>query len=191
MKNTPGILISILVFLSFLFGCVVPAQAFFTAEGVYPDPELSGELSQVIRDHWFKRKDKILTGEDLLGNRELEEIYQVQLDQGIRNIPILSRLLLRESLRALSRNGLDEAEFLCGYAKKYAPDFPSPYFAMGRIYWTRSKTMIAMVLREYVNGVYAVFKNFRILFFKVKFQLYKAGHNVRRKIYELNRIEKE
>jgi len=167
MKKTSGTLISILFCISFLSLYAVSVDAFFpTRMAVVHDPELSGKLSKVIGSHWFERKNRILLGEDRLGKEELDTIYQAQLDQGIRNIPILSILLVRESLRALDRNDLKEAEFFCQYAVKYAPDFPWAYFTMGRIHWSRSKTLVTMVLREYAMGVYATFRNFRILFFK-------------------------
>ncbi len=144
-----------------------PGSAFFPPRvDVAHNPELSGELGKILGSHWFERKDTILTGEDGLGKDELDAIYQAQLDHGIRNIPLLSLLLVRESLRVLDQNDFKRAEFFCQYAKKFAPDFPSAHFAMGRIYYSRSKTLLTLVLREYLKGVHAILRNFRVLFFK-------------------------
>ena len=130
------------------------------------DPRLSGKLGEIIDDHWFQRKNTILTGEDRVGTDSLEAIYQAQLDRGMKNSPLLSLLLVRESLRALNRNETEEAKSLCEYAQKYAPDYPDVYFTMGKIYWSESKGQIITVLREYSKGMCAILRNFNILFFK-------------------------
>ena len=167
MEKRSGTLICVLLCVFFLLCSALRVHAFFpTRMATAHDPELSGKLSEVIGDQWFERKNRILLGEDQLGREELDEIYETQLDQGIKNIPLLSILLVRESVRALEGNDVTRAEFLCQYAKKYAPDFPWAYFTMGRVHWSRSKALFTMVLREYAKGVYATIKNFRILFFK-------------------------
>jgi tetratricopeptide (TPR) repeat protein len=173
MGNTSRNLAPILFGIAFLLLSTLQTHAFFPPR-VDPshNPELSGQLTEVIGSHWFVRKEKLLTGEDHLGKEELEAIYQGQLDRGIRSIPLLSFLLLRESRRALDRNDLERAEYLCEYAKKYSPDFPSAYFTMGRIYWSRSKTLVNLVFREYVRGVYATLTNFRIMLFRSLNALY-------------------
>jgi len=168
MKKTSETLLPIVFSMCFLLLFPISAHPFFSTreEDVSQNPELSGGLSEVIGSHWFERKKRILIGEDHLGKEGLDAIYQAQLDRGIRNIPVLSSLLVRESLRALDRNDLKKAEFFCQYAKKFAPDFPLAYFVMGRIHWSRSKTLVNLVLREYWRGVYAILTNFRVLFFK-------------------------
>lgn len=167
MKKTSETLTLLVFWIGFLLLFAVRAHALFPTklDGSH-DPELSGNLNEIIGTHWFERKERILFGGDRLGKEELDTIYEAQLDQGMRNIPLLSCLLVRESLRALDRNDLEKAEFLCQYAKKFAPDSPLAYFTMGRIYWNRSKTLVNLVIREDVGGVCAILRNFRILFFK-------------------------
>ena len=143
------------------------ATAFFPKKAdLTHDPELSGNLGEIIDEHWFQRKNTILTGDDRVGRDNLEAIYQTQLDRGVKNIPLLSLLLVRESLRALNRNETEEAKSLCEYAQKYAPDCPQAYFTMGKIYWSEGKGQIIMVLREYWKGLCATLRNFQTLFFK-------------------------
>lgn len=167
MKKTRGLLLLTVFSMVFLLLLATRVHAFFpTKVDASHNPELSGKLTEVIGTHWFERKEKILTGQDPLGKAELKAIYEAQLDRGIKNIPLLSSLLLRESLRALHQNDVERAEFLCQYAQKYSPDLPSAYFAMARIHWSRSKTTVNLVLREYVRGVYAIFANFRESFFR-------------------------
>jgi len=165
-KTSAALTIVVLCFLFPLF-FADPVRAFFPQEAdVARDPKLSGKLGDIIGGHWFQRKNRILTGKDPVGKDSLEAIYQAQLDRGVRNIPLLSFLLVRESLRALDRNEVEEATWLCEYAQRYSPDYPQAYFTMGRIYWSQNKGQIIMVLREYWKGLCASLRNFRILFFK-------------------------
>ncbi len=167
MKNISVTLTIVLICLHLPVFLTSPVHAFFPKKtDLTHDPKLSGKLGEIINEHWFQRKNTILTGEDRVGTDGLEAIYQAQLDRGVKNIPLLSLLLVRESLRALNRNETEEAKSLCEYAQKYAPDCPQVYFTMGKIYWSESKVQIIMVLREYWKGLCATLRNFQTLFFK-------------------------
>ena len=45
----------------------------------------------------------------LLARKELDQLYQLKLDKGIRNVPILSFLLIRESEQARRKGDSDQA----------------------------------------------------------------------------------
>jgi len=51
--------------------------------------------------------------------KELEQLYQLKLDKGIRNIPVLSQWLNREALKARERGDPDEAVALATYAVRF------------------------------------------------------------------------
>ncbi|MBW2055864.1 MAG: tetratricopeptide repeat protein [Deltaproteobacteria bacterium] len=167
MRKTPWGLLAIVGWIGFFLLFAVEAHSFFPTkvDGSH-DVELSSELSKLVATLWFQRKERILFDGDRLGKKELDAIYEAQLNHGVRNLPILSSLLVRESLRALDRNDLETAQSLCLYAKKFARDFPLPYFTMARIYWTRSKKLVNLAVREDLAGIWAIFRNFGILFFK-------------------------
>jgi tetratricopeptide (TPR) repeat protein len=167
MKTVHGLITSAILCIVFLLISAPQTYALFPNEvNGSRDPELSEKLTDIIGGRWFQRKAEILAGEDPVGTRNLNAIYDAQLDRGIRNIHILSSLLLRESLSALRRKDFERAESLCQYAKQYAPDYPPTYFTMARIHWGQSKFRITPVAREWVQGVYATLRNFRIVFFK-------------------------
>ncbi len=117
-----------------------------------------------IRRHWFRRKDIINKGNTTIGNKELEEIHRVQLDKGIRNLPIFSTLLIREGLEASERGAFQEAVVLCNAAKMLAPGLPYGYFALARVHWNKSKFRFDRVLVEYLKGFAASAKNFKLSF---------------------------
>ena len=102
------------VFLLFVFCLILCSGVRIYASGA-PNPYATranintlGGPSEIHR-HWLRRKDLINRGKTIIGSNELEEIHRVQLDKGIRNLPIYTTLLVREGFEALERGGLEEA----------------------------------------------------------------------------------
>src|SRR4030066_995030 len=63
-----------------------------------------------------------------LGRLELDQLYQLKLDKGIRNVPILSFLLIRQSEQAREKGDADRAIQMALYSITFSPDLPQPYF---------------------------------------------------------------
>lgn len=84
--------------------------------------------------------------------KELDQLYQVKLDKGIRNIPLLSLLLTRESTQAMAKGEVDQAIEMARYSIKFSPDLPDPYFAMAKVLWHQNPFQIHKVLSELVKG---------------------------------------
>jgi tetratricopeptide (TPR) repeat protein len=131
-----------------------------------------------IRRYWIQRKDLINKGKTLIGKRELEAIHRVQLDWGIRNLPIFATLLIREGLEASERGSFEEAVELCSSAKMLAPGLPYGYFALAKVYWSRSKLRIDRVLAEYVRGFFAFTENFELTFIKFTDFFFLIGRSI-------------
>lgn len=134
--------------------------------------------SSEIQRHWLRRKDLINRGKTLIGKKELEEIRRVQLDSGIRNLPIFATLLIREGLEASKRGSFEEAVALCSTAKMLAPGLPYGYFALSRVYWSKSKLRLDRVLAEYLKGFFAFIKNFKLTFIKFMDLFFLIGQSV-------------
>ncbi len=76
---------------------------------VYPsrgsDPSVKGPAINTLAGpteiyrYWLRRRDLINRGKTIIGSKELEEIHRVQLDKGIRNLPIFATLLIEKALR--------------------------------------------------------------------------------------------
>ncbi|MFQ5841275.1 MAG: tetratricopeptide repeat protein, partial [Thermodesulfobacteriota bacterium] len=131
-----------------------------------------------IRRYWIRRKDLINRGKTLIGKRELEAIHRVQLDLGIRNLPIFATLLIREGLKASERGSFEEAVVLCSAAKMVAPGLPYGYFALAKVYWSRSKLRIDRVLAEYLRGFFAFMENFKLTFIKFTDLFFLIGQSI-------------
>jgi len=84
--------------------------------------------------------------------KELDHLYQVKLDKGIRNIPLLSLLLIRESSQAMARGEFDQAIEIVRYSIKFSPDLPEPYFAMAKALWHQSPFQLHKILYEIGKG---------------------------------------
>jgi len=131
-----------------------------------------------IQRYWLRRKDLIIRGKTIIGSKELEEIHRVQLDKGIRNLPIFATLLVRESLEASRRKAFEEAVALCKAAQKLAPGLSYGYFALARVYWSQAKHRLDWVLAEYVRGLVVSIKNFKYSFIWFTDFFYLSGQSI-------------
>ena len=102
-------------------------------------------------------------GQDLSDQtlKELEKLHQLQLDKGIRNLPVVSHLLVTEARRAREAGRLDDALRLANVAVKFSPQLPLPYFELARIHWKRSPFQFEKIVPEMLRGQAAHFRNFR------------------------------
>ena len=87
-----------------------------------------------------------------LSQKELDQLYQSKLDKGIRNVPILSFLLIRESEQARGKEDADQAVRMAAYSIKFSPDLPQPYFGLARALWSQNPFQLHKILPEVLKG---------------------------------------
>ncbi len=87
-----------------------------------------------------------------LGQKELDQLYQLKLDRGIRNVPIFTFLLIRESQQARRKGKADEAVRIAKYSTKFSPDLPQPYFELARALWSQNPFQLHKILPEVLKG---------------------------------------
>jgi tetratricopeptide (TPR) repeat protein len=92
--------------------------------------------------------------------KELEQLYQLKLDKGIRNVPVLSQWLNREAVRARERGDPDEAVAFATYAIKFSPDLPQTYYELARILWFQSPFQLHKVFAAIYRGQVAQFRHY-------------------------------
>jgi tetratricopeptide (TPR) repeat protein len=95
-----------------------------------------------------------------LGSKELDQLYQIKLDKGIRNVPILSLLLIRESKQARRIGEADQAVRMSIYSVKFSPDLPQPYFELARALWKQNPFQLHKTLPEVFKGEIAQFNHY-------------------------------
>jgi hypothetical protein len=87
-----------------------------------------------------------------LSSKELDQLYQLKLDQGTRNIPLLSFLLIRESEKTRGKGDADQAVRIATYSIKFSPDLPQPYFELARALWHQNPFQLHKILPEVLKG---------------------------------------
>ena len=131
----------------------------------------SGESPALTDRVWDLKK------ETPLGKRELDQLYQLKLDKGIRNVPILSFILIRESKRARDKEDADQAIQMATYSIKFSPDLPRPYFELARALWYQNPFQLYKILTEVLRGGLVQFQYFSTslrLFYNVFYILSNA-----------------
>jgi len=93
-----------------------------------------------------------LKGSTSLSQKELDQLYQLKLDQGTRNIPLLSFLLIRESERTRGKGDAEQAVRIAIEATKFSPDLPQPYFELARALWRQNPFQLHKILPEVLKG---------------------------------------
>ncbi len=88
-----------------------------------------------------------------LNQKELNSLYQLKLDKGLRNVPVMSFLLIRASERARKKGDNDQAIQMASYAVKFAPDLPQPYFELARDLWHQNPFQLHRTLTEVLKGM--------------------------------------
>jgi tetratricopeptide (TPR) repeat protein len=93
-----------------------------------------------------------------LSRQELDQLYQLKLDRGIRNVPILSFLLIRQSEHAREKGDADRAIQMALYSITFSPDLPQPYFELARALWHQNFFQLHKILPEVLKGAAVQFQ---------------------------------
>ena len=107
---------------------------------------------------WPVRGKNSEGNESLLTTQELDKIYELQLDRGIRNYPVLSSVVVREAQRAREEGEIDRAVELAGYAIKFAPELSQPYFELAKVRWRQKPLKPYEVISDVLKGIFAYFR---------------------------------
>ncbi len=93
-----------------------------------------------------------------LSRQELDQLYQLKLDKGIRNVPTLSFLLIRQSEQAREKGDADRAIQMALYSITFLPDLPQPYFELARALWHQNFFQLHKILPEVLKGAAVQFQ---------------------------------
>ena len=92
--------------------------------------------------------------------KELDQLYQIQLDKGVRNLSTLSLFLVREARKARESGQLDRAIDLATYAHRFSPELPQPYFELAKVRWKKKPFQLDEIFPEILKGYRAKFSYF-------------------------------
>jgi Tfp pilus assembly protein PilF len=103
----------------------------------------------------------IVPGNIKLDDITLNSIHEYQLNNGIKNFTTVACFLVNESQKLIRSGEASEAVRLAKAAKKIAPDFPQPSWALAQAYGEENKLNFFRVIGEYLKGDLIAFKNFK------------------------------
>jgi tetratricopeptide (TPR) repeat protein len=93
-------------------------------------------------------------------DKELGRLYQLKLDKGIRNLPSLSHLLIREAEQAKKDGDYDRAVDLTNFSIKFSPELPQPYFGLARALWDQNHFQLFRIFSAFFDGQMAQLQYF-------------------------------
>jgi tetratricopeptide (TPR) repeat protein len=135
-------------FLLLILFCLLYYGGFLTKRETLPFSKefFSIESSSSLDRAWDLKKTSPLS------TKELDQLYQSKLDRGVKNLPILSFLLIRESEQARREGNPDKAVKMALYSTKFSPDLSQPYFELARAYWHQNRLQLHKILPEALKG---------------------------------------
>ena len=95
-----------------------------------------------------------------ISTRDLDLLYQLKLDKGIRNLPLLSHLLIREAEQTRKGRDADQSVRIADYSVRFSPELPQPYFGLARNLWHQSPFRVHQAFSEVVRGFVAQFRHY-------------------------------
>ncbi len=88
-----------------------------------------------------------------LSQKELNPLYQLKLDKGFQNVPVLSLLLIKASEQARKKGDKDQAIQMATHAIAFSPDLPQPYFELARDLWHQNPFQLHKIFSEVFKGI--------------------------------------
>jgi tetratricopeptide (TPR) repeat protein len=168
MKKTLFILIVLILSLLYYLGLLTKEETFpFSKEFFSIETSASEDPALDLKTRWSakaKEGDKKIP---FLSPSELDQLYQLKLDKGLRNIPLLSSFLIREAEKSRQAGNSDQAVERARYAVKFSPDLPGPYFALSWALWYKNPLEIHRTLLELWKGQIA-----RLRYYPTALQLF-------------------
>ncbi len=161
MKKTIFILIVIIFALLYFLGVLTKKETlplskeFFSAE----TPPLTDRALD-LKGIGFLRSKNVDRKSSSLSKKELDQLFQLKLNQGIRNLPTFSLLLIREAKKAREDGNPERAVELAAYSIQLSPDLPQPYFELARARWQQNPIQFNKILPEVFKGQMARFRHY-------------------------------
>ena len=161
MKKAILILVVLIYSLLFYVGVLSKKETlpfskeFFTEETPPPDDRLFD-----LKGIWVLKSQGSDKKTAAKSSRELDQLYQLKLDKGVRNLPMLSYFLSREARKARDRGESGRAVELARYSIKFSPDLPQFYFDLARTLWSQSPFQVHRIFHEVFRGLVAQFRHY-------------------------------
>jgi tetratricopeptide (TPR) repeat protein len=154
---------ALLILIILVFSVLYYTGLFAQKETLPFSKEFFSTESSPSGDQPFNLKAVALERKGAASNpKELDQLYERKLDRGLRNIPTVSLMLIRESQQAHQKGDNDHAVTLATYAIKFSPDLPQPYVALAQARWHQKPFQLHLILPEWFKAQLATFRYFPV-----------------------------
>ncbi len=161
MKKTVFLFLIIVLALLYYLGFLTRKETLpLSKEFFSTESSSSIETALDLRGLLLTKSKTTEKGSSSLDEKELNQIYQLKLDRGVRNLPTFSFLLIREAKRSREKGDIKRATQLLTYAHQLSPDLPQPYFALALDHWRQKPFRLDEVLPKFFEGIRAIFRHF-------------------------------
>jgi tetratricopeptide (TPR) repeat protein len=92
--------------------------------------------------------------------KELDQLYELKLDKGVQNVPLLSFFLIRETGQARRKGDFHRALETAASSIKFSPELPQPYFELARTRWHQNPFQLHKILPEVSRGLIAQLRHY-------------------------------
>ncbi len=161
MKKTLFILIVLILSLLYYMGLLTKHETFpFSKEFFAVETSPSNDQLIDLKGRGAPKAKSEPATASFPTPKELNQLHQLKLDQGIRNIPLISLYAMRQARESREAGRSDQAVEWANLSVKFSPDLPDPYFEFARALWSKNLFQIYKPFSELWKGLRA-----RIRFF--------------------------
>jgi len=154
MKKAALILLILVFSVLYYMGVMTKKETLpFSKEFFHVETPPSGDQAMDLKGTWSLRGRTAGQKVPTLGNKELDQFYQMKLDRGLRNLSVLSFFLIREAGQATQNGDHDMAVRLAAYAVKFSPELSQPHFALVKARWHENPIQFDKILPSFFEGL--------------------------------------
>jgi tetratricopeptide (TPR) repeat protein len=157
----------VIIIFTVLVSSFLCCRGFFTKKETLPlSKEFFSTETPSSADRLLDFKERLLKtqrkegGLSPISEENLDLLYQLELDRGIRNLPVLSQLLIRESKQVRREGDADRAVLIANYSVQLSRDLSQPYFELARALWHQSPFQLHQIFSEIYNAIVVRFRYF-------------------------------
>ena len=159
MKKAIFILIVLIFSLLYYLGFLTKKETFpFSKEFFSIETSASEQPGLDLKGRWSSKTKEGNKNPLPLSLTELDQLYQLKLDRGVRNVPLLSYFLIRQARQSRKAGNPDQAVRFASYSIKFSPDLPEPYLELSRALWHQDHLQVHRSLFELWKGQVARFR---------------------------------
>jgi len=156
MKKAVFILALIVFSILYYMGVMTRKETLPFSKDFFTVETPSAEQPLDVKDVWPTKGRASGQKVPTLSSKELDQLYQMKLDRGLRNIPILSFFLIRESQEARRAGDDDLSVRLANSSIKFSPELYPTYFELAKARFRQNAFQFDKIMPSFLEGLNAL-----------------------------------